>query len=475
MTQRLTRRVTHRLTHRHREERDTVTDTPAARDTAELKAKLKELVCAEIDRQAERITALSDDIMRHPETGYRETRTAGLVAEQFRAMGLDPATGLARTGVKARMRGRSSGLTAAVLGELDGLVIPGHPHGDPETDAAHACGHNAQIASMIGAGLGLQTVLDQLDGDVVLFAVPAEECVQAQWRLGLVDEGEIHHTAGKAELIRLGEFEDVDMALLTHAGAASPALGVGGEGNGSLVKRIRFTGRSAHAGGSPWLGVSSYKAATVAIAAIDAHREFFKDEDNVRVHHLITRSGDSVSAIPARTEMEMLIRARNVEAMRDASERVDRALRAGAMAMGAEVEITTAVAFLPFRSDQPLIELTRENACELVGEDEFEVKSGNFGGSTDMGDLGYVMPVVQPFSASGSDGAAHGPGYFTADHHAAAVVPAKLMAMTVVDLLVDGAAEGRRVVEESGPKIGREEFVALHDSLSGKQAFSPED
>lgn len=232
----------------------TTTTPPRTAPDAELAARLKELACAEIDRQAERIVAVSDDIMRHPETGYRETRTADVVAEQFRAMGLEPATGLARTGVKARMHGRTSGPTAAVLGELDGLLIPGHPHGDPETDAAHACGHNAQIASMIGAGLGLQAVMDQLDGDVVLFAVPAEECVEVQWRLDLVDTGEIHHTAGKAELIRRGEFEDVDMALLTHAAASSPALGVGGDGNGSLVKRVRFTGKSAHAGSTPWMG-----------------------------------------------------------------------------------------------------------------------------------------------------------------------------------------------------------------------------
>ncbi|MFK0173664.1 amidohydrolase [Streptomyces sp. NPDC090306] len=447
------------------------TDGGPASDPAELRAKLKAEVCAEIDHWADHITALSDGIMRHPETGYQETRTAAVVAEQLRGMGLEPVTGLARTGVKARMKGRSSGVTAAVLGELDALVIPGHPHGDPETGAAHACGHNAQIASMVGAGLGLRAVMDRLDGDVVLFAVPAEECVQVQWRLGLVDDGELHHTAGKAELIRLGEFDDVDMALLTHAGAASPAIGVGGEGNGSLVKRVRFTGRSAHAGGTPWLGISSYKAATIAVAAIDAHREFFKDEDSVRVHHLITKSGDSVSAIPARTEMEMLIRAANVEAMRDASDRIDQALRGAALAMGADVEITTGVAFLPFRNDGPLAELAHANGCELVGEDDCALVSGNFGGSTDMGDLGYVMPVVQPFASSGRDGAAHGPEFWTEDHYAAAVVPAKLMAMTVVDLLVDGATEARRVIEESGPKIGREEFVALHDSLSGTRTW----
>jgi amidohydrolase len=434
-------------------------------------SELKARACAEIDRQAEQITGICEDILRHPETGYRETRTAALVADRFTAMGLTPRTGLARTGVKARLRGRGPGPTAAVLGELDSLLIPDHPYADPVTGAAHACGHNAQIASMIGAGLGLRTVAGELDGDVVLFAVPAEECIEVGWRMSLRDSGEIHQTGGKAELIRAGHFDDVDLALLTHTGVDAPALAFGMRGNGSLVKRIRFHGRAAHAGGMPWAGISSYKAATVAIAAIDAHREFFRDDDAVRVHHLITRSGDSVSAIPARTEMEMLIRARTIDAMRDASERVDRALRGGALAMGADVEITTAVSFLPFRDDAPLAEVTAANAVELLGADNVGRIPDLTGGSTDMGDLGTVMPVVHPLAASGCATPFHGNAYYTADPVAAAVVPAKVMACTVIDLLADGAGGARAVIERSGPKLGRAEFVALHDSLSSSEYF----
>ncbi|MCX4094927.1 amidohydrolase [Nocardia sp. alder85J] len=434
-------------------------------------AELKARVCAAIDREAGRIVELCDDILRHPETGYRETRTAALVADRFTAMGLTPQTGLARTGVKARLRGRAPGPTAAVLGELDSLLIPGHPYADPVTGAAHACGHNAQIASMIGAGLGLAPVMGELDGDVVLFAVPAEECIEVGWRMSLRDKGEIHYTAGKAELIAAGHFDDVDLAMLTHTGVAEPPLAFGMRGNGSLVKRVRFHGRSAHAGGMPWAGISSYKAATVAIAAIDAHREFFRDTDAVRVHHLITHSGDSVSAIPARTELEMLIRARTIDAMRDASARVDRALRGGALAMGADVEITTAVSFLPFQDDAPLAELTAGTASALLGAAAVGHLAEATGGSTDMGDLGTVMPVVHPLAASGCATPFHGSEYVTADPVAAAVVPAKVMACAVVDLLADGAGAARSVIERSGPKLSREEFVRLHESLSSSEYF----
>ena len=117
-------------------------------------ADLKARVCAEIDRRKGEIVAISEHIMKHPESGYREVRTAEFVAGWFRRMGLECQEGLALTGVKTRLRCRSSGPTVAVLGELDSLIVGEHPLADPKTHAAHACGHNAQVASMIGAGMG---------------------------------------------------------------------------------------------------------------------------------------------------------------------------------------------------------------------------------------------------------------------------------------------------------------------------------
>src|SRR5919199_1271711 len=119
-----------------------------------------------------------------------------------------------RDGVKARMKGRSPGPTVGILGELDSLIVSDHPLADPVTHAAHACGHNAQVASMLGAGMGLQAVMDELDGDVVLFAVPAEEYIEVEWRLGLRERGALEFLVGESELIKLGEFDDVDMVTI---------------------------------------------------------------------------------------------------------------------------------------------------------------------------------------------------------------------------------------------------------------------
>lgn len=433
--------------------------------------EVKARVCAEIDRRAADIAAISEHIMHQPEAGFREVKTASFVADQLDRMGLAHRDGLALTGVKTRLKGRSPGPTVAVLGELDSLIVSDHPLADPSTHAAHACGHNAQIASMLGAGMGLQTVMDQLDGDVVLFAVPAEEYIEVEWRLGLKVEKKLEFLTGKSELIKLGEFDDVDMATITHTTSRpeEKLAAAGGTYNGCVVKFMRFIGKAAHAGGAPHNGINALKAAMIALAAIDAQRETFRDEDTIRVHPIITRGGDAVSAIPADVRLETFVRGKTIKAIQEADAKVDRCLRAGAMAMGARVEITTLPGYIPLEMDPTLVDLTRANCAAVVGESNLG-SSGHATGSTDMGDLGMVMPVVHPRTA-GAKGNGHGNDYWTVDQQLAAVNPAKAMAMTVVDLLYDGAREARRVKDQSAPKLSREEYLKLVRGFARQESY----
>src|SRR5207302_1022371 len=105
---------------------------------------------AAIDRRAEEIVGLGERIRKHPELGFKEVKTARLIEETLAGLGLKPKTGLGLTGVRAEAPGRAGdGPTFALLGELDALVVAGHPDGDPATGAAHACGHNAQVAALM--------------------------------------------------------------------------------------------------------------------------------------------------------------------------------------------------------------------------------------------------------------------------------------------------------------------------------------
>src|SRR5919201_4407577 len=119
------------------------------------KSELKAKIYAAIDARADEIVRVGETIRRHPELGFKEHRTARLVDETLKGLGLATRTGLASTGVRAELAGRASGPTFAILGELDGLVVAGHTEADPATGAAHACGHNAQIAGLMGAAMAI--------------------------------------------------------------------------------------------------------------------------------------------------------------------------------------------------------------------------------------------------------------------------------------------------------------------------------
>ena len=282
--------------------------------------------------------------------GYKEHKTAALVKAELEKLGIEPECSLAVTGVKGRMAGASSGVTVAVMGELDAVTCATNPDANPETGAAHACGHNAQIAAMLGAAMGLSAVREYLDGDVCFFAVPAEEFVELSEREALVNEGKIKYLGGKQELIRLGEFDDVDMAMMVHAHGndGEPMVAVDGGSLGFVAKTIEFYGKATH-GSTPYEGINALNAATLALACINAQRETFRDEDKVRIHPIITNGGELVNVVPANATIETYVRGASFEAIKDASMKVDRAVTGAAYAVGAKSEVKNFKGYLPLK------------------------------------------------------------------------------------------------------------------------------
>jgi amidohydrolase len=432
-------------------------------------------VCRTVDAHAFELEALARQIFAEPELGFKEHRTASLVHNWFDRLGLDHQDGIAITGTRANLACGSPGPTVAILAELDSLLCWEHPDRDPRTGAVHACGHNAQVATMLGAGLALREVSPGLAGRIALLAVPAEEYVELEERLAFREQGQLEFLGGKAEMVRLGAFDDVDIAMMVHA-TSRPEDGdiaVGGSNNGMLAKFVRFLGRASHAGGAPEQGINALSAARVALAGIDALRETFKDDDHVRVHPIVTRGGDVVNAIPADVRLEMFCRGATVEAIELAHRKVDRALKAGALALGGTVEITTLPGYLPLFHDPNLVALFRANAAEVVGAPNVHEK-GHGGGSTDMGDISHILPTVHPY-AGGAAGAGHGADYRIADYTRAVLNPAKALAMTVVDLLSDDASEAKRVKAEFKPRMTRDEYLAYLRRLSTRQLYRAED
>ncbi len=430
------------------------------------RASLKERVCQAIDSRRAEIIALAEDIRLHPELGFKEFRTASLVSQHLSELGIGHETGLAITGVKGLLEGRPHGPTVAYMGELDSVLVRDHPDADPVTGAAHACGHNAQIANLIGVAYGLAEsgVMSQLSGRVALIAVPAEEYVEVAYRLTLKEESKIEFLGGKPEMIRCDAFDDIDMAFMTHQTSRETGkLSVAGPSNGCVVKMITYTGTAAHAGGAPHRGVNALKAATLGLMGIDAIRETFLDEDHIRVHPIITKGGELVNVIPADVRLETYVRGASIDAIVSAAGKVDRCLQAGAMALGATVRIRTLPGYLPRRVAKELRELYRENAVELVG-DQGWWDSGFGAGSTDLGDLSHIMPAIEA-QAAGFAGTGHGADYVPEDPEVAYITPAKAAAMTIVDLLADDAARARTVIEDFEPAMTKEEYLTFMRDL----------
>jgi amidohydrolase len=327
---------------------------------------------------------------------------------------------------------------------------------------------------MLGAGIGLLAsgVLAELAGKVVLFAVPAEEYVEIEYRLDLRKQGKIEFLGGKAELVRLGHLDDVDMAMMVHV-SANPAdgrVGLKSTNNGLVAKFVRFLGKAAHAGGAPQNGINALNAASLALAAIHYQRETFRDEDHIRVHPILTRGGETVNIVPRIATMETFVRGASIPPILDANMKVDRALRGAALAIGAGVEITTLPGYLPLAPNDAMVAMYGRNAEKLVAPADINPDLGSRGGSTDMGDISQIMPALHPY-AGGARGAGHGSDYEIVDYETAAVVPAKAMVMTVIDLLANGAATGRRVLAETKPAMTKQGYLELLRGLESERLY----
>ncbi len=416
------------------------------------KHQLKDTVCDVIDRNRRKIIDIGNEIFSNPELGYKEYKTAAVVEQVWRELGLPFRNKLALTGSKALLKGCESRAVVALMGEMDAVLCPEHPNSDVETGAAHSCGHNAQIAGLIGAAIGLADsgAAEHLAGDVAFIAVPAEEPVEIEFRQRLREKGEISFLGGKQEMIKTGVLDGIDMTVMFHATVSKDGKKAftAGTSNGFVAKLIRYKGREAHAGGSPHTGINALNAAILGLQGIHAQRETFREADYIRIHPIITRGGDLVNIVPADVRIETYVRGKTMEAVIEASRKVNRALKAGAMAVGAEVEIAELPGFYPRDNDEVLSGIFRANLEDLLGKENVGAR-GHGTGSSDIGDVMHIMPAVHPY-IGGMKGRSHTSNYSVVDEDLLYIVSSKAMAMTVVDLLADGAGKALKLKERGG-------------------------
>ncbi|NLY44404.1 MAG: amidohydrolase [Tissierella sp.] len=434
--------------------------------------EIKDKVIKAIEDNKDEIIKASRAIYSTPEFGYKEFKSTDTTVNFLKSLGLEVEKNIAVTGCKAVLKGGKPGPNIAILGELDAISCVTHKDA-VETGAVHACGHNNQMGGMLGAALGLvkSGVLSELDGDVSIIATPAEEFVELDYRSQLREEGKLTYFGGKQELIKRGYFDDVDMAMMFHSSDMDDkdAL-IGPVSNGFIGKTIKFMGKESHAGSAPEEGINALNAASLALNNIHAQRETFKDSDRVRVHPIITKGGNIVNSVPDDVQMESYVRARTIEGMIDSNKKVDRALKAGAMAVGAKVEITNIPGYLPILSYPEFDKLFKENLLYLGTPEDKIIEGGDFTGSFDLGDVSHIMPTIHPM-IGGVKGNLHTRDFETIDEDKAYIMPAKAMALTVVDLLYKDAANARNILDNFTPVMTKEEYLKFLESVDNVEVF----
>ncbi len=353
-------------------------------------AALREALADVVAGLAPQIVALSHDIHAHPEVGYREHHAVAAVADILRAHGLEAEVGV---------YGMDTALRAAIGPGAPDDDSPGAPDGAgpdavsgaptiailAEYDAlpgiGHACGHNVMCASSVGAFLALAALArraeDALPGRVVLQTTPAEEPDTAKERLALA-----------------GMLDGVDAAIQTHSYAHDVAdqtwLG---------VRRIRavFTGVPAHAASQPFMGRNALDAAALVLNGIGLLRQQILPMD--RLHAVVVDGGRVPNVIPERAELNLFVRSKYPETLKDLVGRVEDVLRGAALMTGTGLEIITPsyTNEMPVRANGPLtaawVRSQRERGRDPL---PFGVVPETIAAGTDFGNVSQRVPGIHP-------------------------------------------------------------------------------
>ncbi len=429
-----------------------------------------------LDKWLPEIISLSEDIYRHPELGFREFKTREKVIAVLEQAGI-PYRDAAYTGLTACVDSGKPGPNIGLIAEFDAVPTLGHPFADPETYAAHTCGHYAQLGVMLSLFLAIKEsdMLKDLCGRVTLLITPAEEFCDMDYRKKLIAEGKLRHPSGKQEMIASGVFDDVDIMLSCHAMGLDMETyhaEIGASLNGFIQKRAVFHGKATHAGANPEGGINALNAANLAMTGINFLRETFRAEDAIRVHFVMQEGGQTVNTVPARTQLEMYVRARTADAIFETNEKVNRALRAGALAIGCDLEIQDTPGYFPLHQDENLTEFVKSHILNYMEPEKIAQGTHGFA-SGDMGDISMMWPTVE-IGVAGFAGTLHGKDFRTADEEQAYRVPAHYFADTVEGLLAGGGEAARKIKESFRPVMSKENYLEKLDSLNKTTIYKKE-
>ena len=342
---------------------------------------------------------------------------------------------------------------------MDAVKCRGHRY-EGEYCAAHACGHNAQLAAMLGMAIILQKsgVMQELSGDVTFFAVPAEEFIELDYRKELKENGKIEYFGGKQQLIYEGFFDDVDIAMMIHAHGNEEGEKVYVRGNnlGFVAKTITYKGKAVH-GSTPFDGVNALNAAALSIIGIHSNRETFKEEEKIRIHPIITKGGDVVNSVPDEVCVDTYVRGATVEAIKKGDKVVERSVEGACRMVGAEYEIENITGYLPLAESKELSAVFEDVSKTVLGQENI-VYGEPITGSSDIGDLSHLLPVIQP-SIGGFKGELHSTAFEVVDKKTAYIKAVEILSKTTAELLYADAEKAAHVKKSFKSIMTKAEYI----------------
>jgi amidohydrolase len=388
-------------------------DAPAREGDVDEDVRLggKRRIAEVVRANRERIVALSHAIHTDPEPAFEEHHAARAVAEAVAAAGYEvelPAGSLA-TAVRGRLAGGlgAAGPRIGILAEYDAL--PGLGHG---------CGHNTMAASGVGAAIALASLRERFAGEIVFLGTPAEE-----------------FGSGKVHMIRDGLFAGLDAALLFHPSDIDTSecrlLAVG-------EWDVIYRGLQAHASSDPWKGRNALDALILLFTSVGLWRQQLRPE--ARVHGIVLEGGTAANIIPDRAVGRFMVRSPDQVEHGRMRDRFFQLARSAALAADVEVELVDKGSASTMHDNRVLRDLWRANATAFSVPDR-EPPADQLG-SSDMGDVSWVVPAIHPQLAICPEGVA---GHSIAFRDAAAtpladevtLLAATLVAQTAWDLLAE--------------------------------------
>ncbi len=414
----------------------------------------KNAVFASVEKHQQELIKLSNQIWGFAEIALRETKSSKVLADYAEAQGFRVTRGVAEIPTAFIAEFGSGKPIIGVLGEFDalpGLSQKAQPTKEALVTGApgHGCGHNMFGAASLGAALSIKELIaaGKLKGTIRFYGTPAEEDI-----------------GGKVYMARAGLFNDLDVCLDWHPDYENKA---GIQSSQAVIDYdISFKGKSAHAASDPWNGRSALDAAELFNIGINFLREHVKP--SVRMHYVYKKAGDVPNVIPAEASVWLWIRDSKRKGVAEVAERMKDIAKGAALMAGVDYEVKlnrgmyelliNETGAKALQSNMNLVGPVSYTTQELAFGDSImkqyglEAKGINgsikplettkpdpSGGSTDVGDVSYIVPEISllattdPYEAQWHSWVVFACGGKSIGHKAIVFV-SKTLGTTMVDL-----------------------------------------